>query len=265
MTLYSDRQDSLKLLKDIDDRKTDYLIIHYACESFYDENGKSSRIICIAVRQLDDGQTTMFTINQIAELKKVPYEKIDDNFDELEKLMLKKFFNFVNENKHKIWIHWSMRDNNYGFKAIEHRYAVFGGKPICLADSQKVDLAWLLVKIYGKNYAPKSKMQNLMNLNNIDQRDFLTGKEEADAIKKSEYIKVNMSTASKVELFSHYFSLAVDRDLKTNTKKLTLYGNSLRGKFLVLSQTRTFKLVLHVVISLFWIYVGIWVEKHNPF
>ncbi|EAC9862494.1 hypothetical protein LP21_03150 [Listeria monocytogenes] len=264
MTLYSDRRDSINILTEIDSRKSDYLIIHYACESFYVENGKSSRIICIAIRQLDDGQTTMFSINQMAELHHISYKDIEDKYDELEKLMLDKFFFFLSENKHKKWLHWSMRDNNYGFKAIEHRYSVLGGQPNCIPDSHKIDLSWLLVKIYGKNYAPKSKMQNLMLLNNIQQRDFLSGEDEANAIEKSEYIKVNMSTASKVELFSHYFSLAIDSNLKTENK-LTVYGNTIKGKFLVLRQNLFFKLFLQLIIGLFWICFGLWLEKYISF
>ncbi|MDT1950084.1 hypothetical protein MX630_04920 [Carnobacterium divergens] len=261
MTLYSDRQDALKKLKEIDLAKKDYLVIHYACESFYEENGKSPRIICISVRQLLDGQTKIFSITQMAELKNIAYKDIKSNLDTLEKELLKRFFKFVKTNAHMNWIHWSMRDHNYGFNAIDHRSETLKIKPESIDDSKKVDFAWLLVKIYGKNYAPKSKMKNLLDLNNINQRDFLSGEDEASAIKNGEYQKINMSTASKVELFSHYFSLAADNKLKTNSKKIEIYGDSLKGKFLIFKYSWYGKLTTTIFTSVFWIIIGILIEK----
>ncbi|MDB1681425.1 hypothetical protein [Enterococcus durans] len=261
MTLYSDRQTALREIKEIDSSKKDYLIIHYACENFYEENGQTSRIISIAVRKLDDGQTTLFSILQAAELKKIPLNQIKYELDTLEKELLRRFFKFVKMNNHKKWIHWSMRDQNYGFKAIEHRYEVLGSRPEIISDDNKFDLALMLVNIYGQNYAPKSKMQNLIKLNDIDQRDFLSGAEEAEAIKNLEYSKVNMSTASKVELFSKYISLVVDNKLKTNTKVWTLYGTSLKGRYLSLRETRFYLVAKYIFNLLIGGIAGILVER----
>lgn len=38
------------------------------------------------------------------------------------------------------FLHWNMRDINYGFAAIEHRFSVLGGKPFILADNRKYGL-----------------------------------------------------------------------------------------------------------------------------
>jgi hypothetical protein len=38
-----------------------------------------------------------------------------------------------------------MRNINFGFQAIEHRYKVLGGKPYIVEDDRKVDLAKLLI------------------------------------------------------------------------------------------------------------------------
>ena len=51
------------------------------------------------------------------------------------------------------YMHWNMRDINYGFPAIEHRYRVLGGNPVIIDDDKKLDLARLLIDIYGVGYA----------------------------------------------------------------------------------------------------------------
>jgi hypothetical protein len=63
--------------------------------------------------------------------------------------MFKEFFRFVKVHKSFNWVHWNMRDLNYGFEAIENRYKVLGGKPIIIEDDKKFDLARLLIDIYG--------------------------------------------------------------------------------------------------------------------
>lgn len=262
MTRYSDRQDSLKQLNYIDKNKKDYLIIHYACGNFYEENGLSSTIVCIAVRKLNDGQTTMFTINQIAEIKQIPFDKIDENYKILEKELLSRFFQFVKNNEDKIWIHWNMRDHNYGFKAIEHRYEALKGKPTKINDNNKIDLAWMFIKLFGKNYLPKPKMKNLMEFNNIDQRDFLSGEEEAIAIKKSEYLKINMSTSTKVDLFNHFIDLAIDNNLKTNTSTFELNGTDLKGRWYSLKETKIFPILSNFFNIIIGAIIGILIERY---
>jgi len=52
-------------------------VIHYSCESFYDRpNGASPRITSLAVRSLDSAQTHSFSIHQVAERLKVPFDEI---------------------------------------------------------------------------------------------------------------------------------------------------------------------------------------------
>lgn len=105
------------------------LLIHYSCESFYDRtNGTSPRITSIAVRNLKDAQTSSFSIHKIAEQKGLSKSRIERDYDNLEKEMLRDFFNYVKVHAKCLWIHWNMRDINYGFQAIEHRYRVLGGK-----------------------------------------------------------------------------------------------------------------------------------------
>lgn len=63
------------------DNAANVVVIHYSCEKFYDRaNGSSARITSIAVRNLGTGQTTSFSIHQMAERdKKLDTAEINQN------------------------------------------------------------------------------------------------------------------------------------------------------------------------------------------
>lgn len=258
MTRYSDRQQGLSTLETIDSKRADYLLIHYSCESFYDkEDGKSPRITSIAVRKFDDGQTDLFAIHKTAEIMGISFSEIEENYDKIEKAMLDKFFQFVQPNSGKKWIHWNMRDNNYGFKAIEHRFEVLGGFPTRIDDQNKIDLSRLLIHLYGKRYIGNPRMIKLMEHNQINQKDFLNGQEEAQAFENQNYIKLSMSTASKVDLFSNFLTQAIDKKLLVLTKKSELNGTSLIGKWYNFKESFFYK----PFTALLGIIVGILIER----
>src|SRR5207248_264499 len=108
-----------------------------------------------------------FSIHQIAEERHVPLNAIHERYDELEKHMLDRFFEFLRVRLHMNWIHWNMRDVNYGFAAIEHRYRVLGGVPIQIAEDRKFDLARALVDLYGVRYIGHPRLENLIKKNKM--------------------------------------------------------------------------------------------------
>ncbi|MBC1300093.1 hypothetical protein GNF11_35475 [Nostoc sp. UCD122] len=62
----------------------DVIVIHYSCESFYDRpDGSSPRITSIAVRNLESGQTTSFSIHQVAERKGFSAIALEQHYDQL--------------------------------------------------------------------------------------------------------------------------------------------------------------------------------------
>ena len=124
-------REAKKQLTNISHDCNNVIVIHYSCESFYDlPDGASSRITSIAVQNLATGQTESFSIHQIAERStEFPIREIDTHYDELEKKMLGEFYDYAKNHQSHTWLHWNMRNINYGFAALEHRYKVLGGKP----------------------------------------------------------------------------------------------------------------------------------------
>lgn len=88
------------------------------------------RITSIACRNVGSRKTRSFSIHQVSELPKFSGKDARDIYDEIEKKLLDQFFDYVRAHvAHALWVHWNMRDINYGFQAIEHRYEVLGGAP----------------------------------------------------------------------------------------------------------------------------------------
>lgn len=212
------RKRTLRRLGELDDRRDNVLVIHYSCESFYDTpDGSTSRVTSIAVRNLDSGQTESFSIHKVAELKAISVADIADHYDILEKEMLDEFGQFLQHNNNCTWVHWNMRDINYGFQAIEHRHKVLGGiPPQRLPEERKFDLARALISIYGIRYTGHPRLERIVKLNKITDTCFLVGKDEAAAFENGEFVKLHQSTLRKVDILANLFSRTLDGSLKTN-------------------------------------------------
>ena len=220
------RQETLRRLRELDSRKANVLVIHYSCESFYDRpDGSTPRVTSIAVRNFDSGQTESFSIHKVAELKGISLAEITRHYDTLEKEMLDEFGQFLQSNVHCTWVHWNMRDINYGFQAIEHRHKVLGGTPPSrLPEERKVDLARALASIYGVGYVGHPRLESIVKLNKITDQSFLNGKEEAVAFEKAEFVKLHQSTLRKVDILANLFGRTLDRSLKTNATWREAHG-----------------------------------------
>lgn len=222
------RKAARQTLYDIADNRAHTLVIHYSCESFYDiKDGRTPRVTSIAVRHFASGQTESFSIHKSAELSKIPLNEIEANYDLLEKQMLEEYFSFLKSHQNDQFIHWNMRDINYGFQAIEHRFKVLGGTPIAIHDSNKTDLARLLIDIYGPGYAAhgeSGRLHTLLDLNSIKTKDALTGKEEAKAFEDKEYVKLHQSTLKKVDVIDNLLDRFIDGSLKTQARWKEKYG-----------------------------------------
>lgn len=235
------------------------LLIHYACENFNKHDGQSPRIICIAVKNLRDLQTYTFSIQKVAEeLNELPPDP--QHFDKYEQKMLESFNDFVRSNQNKIWVHWNMRDENYGFQAIAKRYRTLSQKDFYNLHSDNLfDLALCLKYIYGPNYiTTDQRMRSLAVKNNLLHQNFLSGEQEAECWERGEHLKVQRSTLSKVALFEQIIRAIEDHTLKTEIGKLESLVN-----FIYTNPTLAV-ISLFVLIATFLKFIwdiGVWVFK----
>ena len=253
---------SRQIFKEIGTNPQNYLIIHYSCGSFYDiQDGHTPRITSIAVYDYATAQTDSFSIHKMAERAHIELMDIVRHFDELEKAMLKEFFAYAKEHSQFFWIHWSMRDMNYGFKAIEHRYSVLGGNPYKIPDEKKIDLSRILIQCYGDKYIEHPRMENLFAANDIKVKDYLNGKQEAEAFTNHEYVKLHMSTLGKVDAFACVLNLAIDNNLKVKSTWSQIHGFTIQGFLNYCKETWWIQIIWTFVSMVLGALIGIWLEK----
>lgn len=220
-----------RILDEIFANASNVWVIHYSCESFYDRpEGRSPRITSIALRRLDSAQTISFSIHKIAETRDVPFADINDHYDSLEREMLQDFYSHLKGFQQMQFLHWNMRDSNYGFQAIEHRFGVLTGKSdelYVVEDRNKTDLARLLIDIYGIRYTGHPRLETLLDKNEISRLDFLTGAEEAKAFEDKEFVALHQSTLRKVDVIANIAGRAYDRNLKTSTSWWEMHGGGI--------------------------------------
>lgn len=219
------RKHSRERLKKLVTNAENVVIVHYSCESFFNtKNGRSPRITSIATRNLSSAQSKSFSIHQMAEIERLDNSLIDSNYENLEKKLLHGFFEYMKTHQGVTWVHWNMRNINYGFAALEHRYKVLGGDPFILEDGKKIDVARIMSSVYGRGYAKNPKLVDLTALNKFDKTYLLSGAEEAHSFEKGEYLKLHQSTLAKVDIIAYIIELAASGGLKTRASLWQIYG-----------------------------------------
>ena len=196
-------------------------LIHYSSQSLYDaESGAySPRITSVVVRHYQSGQTVSFATHIVAEYLGVQWDDIEARYDDIERELLTQFYDFARDRREKLWVHWNMRNVTFGFEHLEHRYRVLTNKePPSIPVEVRQNLNDILKSRYGEDYVPDPRMPSLMDLNGGRVQGFLTGKEESDAFKAKDFIRMNTSTISKVGFFSFVISTSSRGKLKTAGK-----------------------------------------------
>lgn len=260
MSRYSDYKSARIELDKIEQKPEKYLIIHYSCESFYNLNGKTPKIASISVRKFSNGQTMNFSIHQFAEILSIKIS--DDNYKTVERELLTSFFSYVEKNYDKTWIHWNMRDNTFGFHAIEQRFKVLGGEPKIIDDDKKVDLAYLFKNLYGGSYIDNPRIEKLLLKNKLQPNRFLSGAQEAEAFNSAQYNELSMSTSSKVNTFSNFITLAINNQLITNVPKWKIRGTNIIGLYTTFTSTLFGKFLVWAINFVIGGIVGAMIAKY---
>ncbi len=229
-------------------------VIHYSCEDFrLRNNGTTPRITSIAICNLENHQCKSFSIHHAAEIDGIPFSEIPSEYDVLEKSMLDDFYSDVRQHKNSKWIHWNMRDSNFGFEAIEHRYRVLGGSPFVVPEAQRYDLPRLLGDKYGEKYIGDPKLKCLIARNNLTDLDFVPGQEEPELFADGKYVQMHQSTLRKTVVIAEIAKRAWLRELKTDAKWWKAHRLSFRAWIETTYDHWLFKAV-GILIALFALY-----------
>lgn len=207
--------------KDIARHPDRFYIIHYSSQSLFDgdDAALSPRITSVVVRHYPTGQTVSFATHIAAEFLGIPRDQIEQRYDDIERSLLTQFYDFARDRREKFWVHWNMRNVTFGFEHLEHRYRVLTGRePPSIPVEVRLNLNDILKIRYGDDYVGDPRMPSLMAMNGGKIQGFLSGKEESDAFKDKDFIRMNTSTIAKVGFFSHVISLALRGKLNTAGK-----------------------------------------------
>ncbi|KSU14662.1 hypothetical protein LMG9449_2502 [Lactococcus lactis subsp. lactis] len=169
---------------------------------------------------------------------------------EIEKKLLDDFYAFVKIKAEKIWLHWNMRDSSFGFGALELRYKILDGTPTIIDNDKKIDIGHLFKQYYGGDYIGNPHIQKLLEKNEFNDKNFLNGAQEAAAFDKKEYVKLSLSTSSKVNLFSSFITYAVNGNLLTDTSKLKMRGTNISGLYSTFEESRFGKMVIGLILMI---------------
>lgn len=213
---------SADFIKNLRSHPENFFVIHYSCQSLYDDNeALSPRITSIAISHFGTEQTVSFSTHSIAEELHISRENVQASFDEVERKLLKDFYTFVRDRRDKYWIHWNMRNLTYGFEHLEHRYRVLGENDAAVIPvERRLNLNDMLSHRYGSDYAEHPKLKSLMELNGGPHRHFLTGEEEVNAFKNNEFIRMHNSTLAKVGFLQSVLQKLVRGKLHTASRGL---------------------------------------------
>jgi len=217
-----DRRIGLKKIEELKNKKSRTLVIHYSCESFFTIHGRTPRVTSIAIRNRDINTTIVFSIHLMAQIKGKDLSNLSlQDFDYLEKEMLKDFYAHLKKHQSYCWVHWNMRNANFGFEAIDNRFRILGGHPRNIEDQFRFDLPEILGLIYTYNFEKhnkpsKGQLLNIAARNKITLQDALKGKDEADAFDNRDFLKLHMSTIRKVEMIDRILTLEEKKKLKVN-------------------------------------------------
>ena len=89
MSVHSSRD----LIQEIKKAPENFYVIHYSCQSLYDDNdGLSPRITSIAITHFATEQTVSFSTHSIAERLHICREDVISKFDEVEIELLEAFY-----------------------------------------------------------------------------------------------------------------------------------------------------------------------------
>lgn len=226
------------------------LICHYSHSQFPDDESDDSispLVTVIVVRSLDDNINEHFTIHHEADRGGVLKEQIPDSHRELELQVLKSFNRFLKRHEEYTWVHWQMKDIQFGFPVIKHRFEkLYHGMNESFHEiprSKNINLYSLLENMYGSQFSKlgsDDSLGSIIEKNNgkthVLPTDYLTLDQEGREFEKQNYRSVLKSVECKVSWVRDFLAVY------NQNKRVKVYK---RNTYAILTDT-----VSHPIFSL---------------
>jgi REase_DpnII-MboI len=215
----------IRELRSLRDGGSPMYAVHYACANFYKTPDQPPAVSVVAFAEV-------FASNVII------YSVVDREKDG-ERYVLESFFRFLREHEDARLVHWNMNSADFGFRALENRYARLIGVEPSVKHSQGrlIDLDELIALGYGHDFADHPRLASIAGLNQFTMQNFLSGKEEADHFDKGQHAIIRRSTNEKVRLLCFLTKRLVDGMLETRHggQRLEFAGSSIDSVALVVT------------------------------
>lgn len=202
------------------------IVVHYGLQQLRrDQTELAPPVAAIAVRNVGTGQGRVFSIKAEADSAGIDLSAQPSRLamNQLEYSLLFKFNEFLAAHADCRFVHWYMRDEKFGFAALEHRFrkvladfyqlqlgersvapaAPFGfgtsasPYPVRVPDDSKVDLAKIIRDLTGTG--PLS-LREIADRNHLSHEELIPGVEEPDAFESGNHARLQWSTSTKARL-----------------------------------------------------------------
>lgn len=208
--------------------------IHYALQELRrDRSAGPPPVAAVAVRNIGTGREHIFSLNTEAAQAGLDISSSlsRDQLIALEYSMMFKLYEFISANLDHHFVHWYMRDEGFGFTALELRFRTllsdvarsiygarstlaaapfgFGGYglpfPARVAEGRRVDLAGVLGHLNG--IGPVG-LRKLAESNDLSLADMIEGAQEPVAFSQGNHAHLAWSSATKARLIAEIAALA---------------------------------------------------------
>jgi hypothetical protein len=185
----------------------EFVAIHYATQSFFDAKDAPLEVSAVAFHFVSNSTTVSFSRADAP---------AGSSALAAEKFVLESMSEVLAKHSDSTFIHWNMNRAEFGFSALEKRWAyLLPGAPAPAAPHNFVDVDEMVKATFGKEYAPHPRLESLAKLNTFDVRSFKTGKEEAALFSSDNWQTIGRSTSSKARIIAEIFIGLLQGNLRT--------------------------------------------------
>jgi hypothetical protein len=223
-------------------------VIHYALQQLRRHQREiAPPVAAVAVRNLGTGQSRGFSIKRVADVNGIDLARPPsaEVLLRLEYALLFELNEFLHDHAEDRFVHWYMRDDSFGFQALEHRFrkvladlnqSLYGARspavaasfgfgsgparfPIRIADAAKIDLANLLRVLFG---ATRISLHDLAARNGLQLSELIPGELEPAAFEAGNYAQLQWSTSTKTRVICELLVLAREGRLNASAGRQSI-------------------------------------------